>query len=150
MSIGRSCFFIEVNYMYDFDFTFFVDEYSSTLEIDSNEWKALNRRAGRLVDAITGMKILHMGGLDKLHPTQLRLVKFAICSQVEYLLENGETSATTEHASGDGYTIGAYTERPASVSKGGGPRVVYSADVLNYLIPTGLLYAGVKRHDSSY
>lgn len=72
------------------------------------------------------------------------------CSQVEYLLENGETSATTENANGDGYTIGAYTERPASVSKGSGPRVVYSADVLNYLIPTGLLYAGVKRHDSSY
>ncbi|MDM5191129.1 hypothetical protein QUF93_00100 [Bacillus hominis] len=84
---------------------------------------------------------------DKLAPFINKQVKKATAAQVEFLVINGETSATVSEGGG-GFSVGSYSENGMSAGATDAPSHYdrYAITVVDYLRPTGLLYAGLCVH----
>ncbi|MGE9994810.1 hypothetical protein ACQRBK_07235 [Peptoniphilaceae bacterium SGI.137] len=100
----------------------------------------------RLLKRATRDIVLLVGGeldFDSLSDKNKAYVKDAICAQVEFLLENGETASSLSGAGGS-FSIGSYSEsdsgRYASTSATKKSR--YADTVWQHLYRTGLLFAG--------
>lgn len=122
------------------DVAFYTNEYQGTVVADAQLVKLLNR-ASRDIDALTGFCF----DFETLPDKSKRLVRFAVCSQAEFLSMNGETASDVSSGGGS-FTIGSYSESGASKGSNSNTKPVrHSASVVDYLFPTGLLYTGVGR-----
>lgn len=123
------------------DELFYKNEYQG-VDVEEAQLTKLLKRAGRDIDSLTGFRLR----FNKLNESNQLHVKNAVCAQVEFLVENGETASTVSDGGGS-FSIGSYSE--SSTSKGSTSSQKpqrYAASVKDYLFPTGLLYAGVHRH----
>lgn len=125
----------------------YVDEpyYNGTyggIEIgDSAFLNRLIKRAQRDIDQLTEYRITDF---EKLTTFQKERVKEAVCAQVEFLIESGETASTVSGGGGS-VSIGAYSEGSRSSTTVENEPNRYADTVENFLWPTGLMYAGVDR-----
>ncbi|WP_369350397.1 hypothetical protein AB6M97_06140 [Streptococcus hillyeri] len=121
-------------------FDFYNDEYCGT-QLDKEKFNELSKRSERKILALINLK---KEQVDKLPANLLESVKMAICAQIEYLnaigVESamGVTSVTQAKVGNFSYTDGKKATVSANIGSAG-----VSPDVLDYLLPTGLLYKGV-------
>ncbi|WP_277290512.1 hypothetical protein [Streptococcus orisratti] len=121
-------------------FDFYNDEYCGT-QLDKKKFNELSKRSERKILALISLKKEHV---DKLPANLLEAVKMALCAQIEYLnaigVESamGVTSVTQAKVGNFSYTDGKKVTVSADIGSAG-----VSPDVLDYLLPTGLLYKGV-------
>ncbi|HEM5195625.1 TPA: hypothetical protein U1312_000330 [Streptococcus suis] len=119
---------------------FYNDEYCGT-QLDKGKFNELLKRSERKILALISLK---KEQVDKLPDNVLEAVKMAICAQIEYLnaigVESamGVTSVTQAKVGNFSYTDGKKATASANIGSTG-----VSPDVLDYLLPTGLLYKGV-------
>lgn len=99
-------------------------------------------RASRDIDRLTRFTITTF---EDLHAYVQDKVMLAVASQVEYLAEYGLTSTTVDDGTGGGFSIGSYSE-----SGGASRGFVGSPVVIEYLIASGLMYAGVQTLDGGH
>lgn len=98
----------------------------------------------RLLQRASAEVDLLIGGPDEKQLTdrQVRLIKNAICCQVEYLYENGDTASNVGTPAS--FSIGSYSE---SSGQGNYPKNSrysrYASGAIDYLRLTGLLYGAV-------
>jgi hypothetical protein len=126
------------------DYTYYKKEYKG-LEIEENEFPRLATRAEEVIDELTGYKLKSTGvALDALPIFIAAQVKKATAAQVEYLSLQGNG---TEHGESDisSVSIGSF-----SYSEGQNPERLgrderrTSPAVTGHLVPTGLLYKGLR------
>ncbi|HFI0165643.1 TPA: hypothetical protein ACGO38_001150 [Streptococcus suis] len=121
-------------------FDFYNDEYCGT-QLDEEKFIELSKRSERKILALISLK---KEQVDNLPDNLLEAVKMAICAQIEYLnaigVESamGVTSVTQAKVGNFSYTDGKKATASADIGSAG-----VSPDVLDYLLPTGLLYKGV-------
>lgn len=122
---------------------YYQNEYEG-VQAESEQLQRLIKRAERDIDTLTSYQLLEK--FDKLSPFHTKLVKNAVCSQVEFLLEKGETASSFEGETGS-VTIGSFSKSNGSnrinASQGGTQGGRVSRACYDYLFPTGLLYKGV-------
>ncbi|HEK9870674.1 TPA: hypothetical protein SVO33_001924, partial [Streptococcus equi subsp. equi] len=117
-------------------FDFYNDEYCGT-QLDKKKFNELSKRSERKILALISLK---KEQVDKLPANLLEAVKMAICAQIEYLnaigVESamGVTSVTQAKVGNFSYTDGKKATASANIGSAG-----VSPDVLDYLLPTGLL-----------
>lgn len=109
--------------------------------IDDEKLLRLINRAERETDLLTNFRMSER--YDKMSERHKTFVKNAISSQVEFLIERGETASSIGETSGS-VTIGSFSKsNTAGASENVSQRGRYSKAVYDYLLPTGLLYKGV-------
>ena len=97
-------------------------------------------RANREIEMIIGGQEVY----DSMTPKEQQYVKYAICSQVEFLAVNGETASSVGGSFGS-VSIGQYSESSGSrygSSTGSGQR--YADSVMDYLYKTRAMYKAVR------
>lgn len=119
---------------------YYKEEYAG-ISIEEEQLKRLIKRAERDIDRLTTFRI---HDFEKLSERNKKAVRNAVCAQVEFLIENGETASTISSGGGS-FSIGAYSEGGRS-STTSSDEVLYSTAVEDFLFPTGLLYSGVARY----
>lgn len=115
---------------------FYKNDYAGQ-EISSEKLIRYIKRAERDVDRLTRFRIENFDS----KPDKIKeLIRNAVCSQVEFIDANGETSTSFKD---DGpFSIGGYSEGSQQVkSQEGKPLIAQST--LDFLYPTGYLYNGV-------
>ncbi|SIR18989.1 hypothetical protein, partial [Streptococcus equi] len=111
-------------------------------QLNEEKFGELSKRAERKILALIGLKKEQVKNLPL---DILEAVKMAVCAQIEYLnaigVESaiGVTSVTQAKVGNFSYTDGKKATVSASVGSVG-----VSPDVLDYLLPSGLLYKGVN------
>lgn len=124
----------------------YVDEpyYNGTyggIEIEDSAFlNKLIKRSQRDIDQLTNYRITDF---EKLTTFQKERVKEAVCAQVEFLIESGETASTVSGGGGS-VSIGSYSEGSKSSATESEPNR-YADNVENFLWSSGLLYSGVDR-----
>lgn len=120
------------------DQTYYTDSYYGD---DLENFDKLESRASDLIDQMTGYKIQ---SLDDLTPFQQTQVKKAVCAQIEYMaqaegLYHGQSQITS-------MKIGSFSYNEANGANESLTReqTRTSPAVIDYLMPTGLLYSGVR------
>lgn len=128
------------------DANYYTNEYKGTPVADALFLGRLITRASDQIDHIINYKLEGVD-FDKLAPFIKKQVKKATAAQVEFLAINGETSATVSEGGG-GFSVGSYSENGMSAGAAEAPSYYdrYAITVVDYLRPTGLLYAGVCVH----
>lgn len=118
---------------------YYKDEYKG-LELSDAVLTQLIARANNDIERLTRSMI----DMDSLNEINQKRVMNAVCSQVEFLAIKGETASAVADNTGS-FSIGSYSE-----SKGGRYGAAadantsrYADAVYDWLLPTGLLYAGV-------
>ncbi|PHB22872.1 hypothetical protein COE80_19630 [Bacillus pseudomycoides] len=128
------------------DVDYYNNDYEGTPVSDVALLNRMIKRASEQIDSIIGYKLQ---GVDftKVAPFIRDQVKKATAAQVEFLAINGVTSATVSEGGG-GFSVGAYSENGMSAGAAEAPSYYdrYAITVVDYLRPTGLLYAGVCVH----
>lgn len=125
----------------------YVDEpyYNGTyggIEIEDSAFlNRLIKRAQRDIDQLTEYRITDF---EKLTTFQKERVKEAVCAQVEFLIESGETASTVSGGGGS-VSIGSYSEGSRSSASTEIEPNRYADNVEGFLWATGLLYSGVDR-----
>lgn len=119
---------------------YYKEEYSG-ITTDDSQLTKLIKRAERDIDRLTSFRIHNF---DELSERNKKAIRNAVCAQVEFLIENGETASTISSGGGS-FSIGAYSEGVRS-STTSSDEVLYSTAVEDFLFPTGLLYSGVARY----
>lgn len=125
------------------DKPFYDDEYMGTPIPDVEEFKRLSRRASETIDQMTNYTIKNYE-FTQLASFIQEQVKLATAAQTEFLALNGE-----EVNHGDSTTsmsIGKFsvTEGNRESQRMSRSQKRTSPAVIEYLVPTGLLYAGVE------
>ncbi|PFD98917.1 hypothetical protein CN288_20305 [Bacillus sp. AFS023182] len=128
------------------DADYYNNDYEGTPVSDVALLNRMIKRASEQIDSITGYKLQGVD-FDKVAPFIRDQVKKATAAQVEFLAINGITSATVSEGGG-GFSIGSYSENGMSAGAVEAPSYYdrYAITVVDYLRPTGLLYAGVCVH----
>lgn len=124
------------------DVDYYNNEYRGTPVSDAALLERLISRASDQIDRVINYKLEGVD-FDKLAPF-IKQVKKATAAQVEFLAINGETSATVSEGGG-GFSVGSYSENGMSAGATDAPSHYdrYAITVVDYLRPTGLLYAGL-------
>ncbi|MGE7864533.1 hypothetical protein ACQKOA_26475 [Bacillus mobilis] len=125
------------------DVDYYRNEYEGTPVSDEALLKRMIKRASEQIDSIIDYKLQGVD-FDKVAPFIRDQVKKATAAQVEFLAINGITSATVSEGGG-GFSVGSYSENGMSAGAAEGPSHYdrYAITVVDYLRPTGLLYAGL-------
>ena len=126
------------------DVDYYNNDYEGTQVSDETLLKRMIKRASEQIDSIIGYKLQGVD-FDKVAPFIRDQVKKATAAQLEFLAINGITSATVSEGGG-GFSVGSYSENGMSAGVEDGPSHYdrYAITVVDYLRPTGLLYAGVS------
>lgn len=115
------------------------EEYGG-MDLEANTLNKLLKRANREIDMLIGGEDVY----DSMTTQEQKHVKYAICSQVEFLALNGETASSVGGSWGS-VSIGQYSESSGSrqgSSSGSSQR--YADSVLDYLYRTRAMYRKVK------
>ncbi|PGF06501.1 hypothetical protein COM59_24290 [Bacillus pseudomycoides] len=126
------------------DVDYYNNDYEGTQVSDETLLKRMIKRATEQIDSLIDYKLQGVD-FDKVDPFIRDQVKKATAAQVEFLAINGITSATVSEGGG-GFSVGAYSENGMSAGAADSPSHYdrYAITVVDYLKPTGLLYAGVS------
>lgn len=119
---------------------YYNNEYEG-IAMDSEKLKKNIKRAERDINRLVRFRITNF---DLLPDFTKKRVQEAVCAQVEFLAENGDTASSMSNGGGS-FSIGSYSEN-TSVSGNDGKSELYADSVYDFLFPTGLLYAGVDTY----
>lgn len=128
------------------DEAYYKNEYMG-IPVDADDLPRFIRRASDAVDMVTRNGIKDFESQPQFVQEQ---IKKATAAQVEYFESLGGTDVAV---TGDGYqqvAIGKFSATKSTTNKGGLSRNQESVSqaVIQYLLPTGLLYAGVNSYGS--
>lgn len=108
--------------------------------VDDTDFPALCQRAGEIIEEMTLYRLTEEGFAMMPENTQ-RLVKNAVCAQMEYLDANG--GAEIDMGNGmSGATLGKFSYSGASSGNGSTEQTIFSPRAERILWPTGLTYRG--------
>lgn len=108
--------------------------------VDDTDFPALCQRAGEIIEEMTLYRLTEEGFAMMPENTQ-RLVKNAVCAQMEYLDANG--GAEIDMGNGmSGATLGKFSYSGASSGSGSTEQSIFSPRAERILWPTGLTYRG--------
>lgn len=108
--------------------------------VDDTDFPALCQRAGEIIEEITLYRLTEEGFAMMPENTQ-KLVKNAVCAQIEYLDANG--GAEMDMGNGmSGATLGKFSYSGASSGSGSTEQSIFSPRAERILWPTGLTYRG--------
>ena len=108
--------------------------------VDDTDFLALCQRAGEIVEEMTLYRLTEEGFAMMPENTQ-KLVKNAVCAQIEYLDANG--GAEMDMGNGmSGATLGKFSYSGASSGSGSTEQSIFSPRAERILWPTGLTYRG--------
>lgn len=113
------------------DYAFYHDIYKGTRIDDMDLFVKYTDRATDIVNQLTKYRIQD---LETTHETFQNAVKKAVCSEVEHLLINGETSLHGDYVSS--VSVGNFSYQGGSVGQ-------VSQATINHLKSIGLLYSGI-------
>lgn len=123
----------------------YVDEvyYHETFKgepVDPADFPGLCRRAGEIIEEMTLYRLTEEGFSMMSESTQ-KLVKNAVCAQIEYLDANG--GAELDMGAGmAGGTLGKFSYSGSSSGNGSTEQSIFSPRAERILWPTGLTYRG--------
>jgi hypothetical protein len=124
------------------DIDYYRNDFMGVEVPDDTALQRLINRASRDIDVLTRFNITDF---ENMHVSIQDKIKLATASQVEFLVEYGETASSMGESSGGGFSIGSYSEQKGSSASSWSGR--YASSVLDYLLATGLLYRGVAAWD---
>ena len=108
--------------------------------VDDTDFPALCQRAGEIIEEMTLYRLTEEGFAMMPENTQ-KLVKNAVCAQIEYLDANG--GAEMDMGNGmSGATLGKFSYSGASSGSGSTEQSIFSPRAERILWPTGLSYRG--------
>ena len=108
--------------------------------VDDTDSPALCQRAGEIIEEMTLYRLTEEGFAMMPENTQ-KLVKNAVCAQIEYLDANG--GAEMDMGNGmSGATLGKFSYSGASSGSGSTEQSIFSPRAERILWPTGLTYRG--------
>nr|DAN00488.1 MAG TPA: Head Tail Connector Protein [Caudoviricetes sp.] len=108
--------------------------------VDDTDFLALCQRAGEIIEEMTLYRLTEEGFAMMPENTQ-KLVKNAVCAQIEYLDANG--GAEMDMGNGmSGATLGKFSYSGASSGSGSTEQSIFSPRAERILWPTGLTYRG--------
>ena len=108
--------------------------------VDDTDFPALCQRAGEIIEEMTLYRLTEEGFAMMPENTQ-KLVKNAVCAQIEYLDANG--GAEMDMGNGmSGATLGKFSYSGASSGSGSTEQSMFSPRAERILWPTGLTYRG--------
>lgn len=108
--------------------------------VDDTDFLALCQRAGEIIEEMTLYRLTDEGFAMMPENTQ-KLVKNAVCAQIEYLDANG--GAEMDMGNGmSGATLGKFSYSGASSGSGSTEQSIFSPRAERILWPTGLTYRG--------
>lgn len=108
--------------------------------VDDTDFPALCQRAGEIIEEMTLYRLTEEGFAMMPENTQ-KLVKNAVCAQIEYLDANG--GAEMDMGNGmSGATLGKFSYSGASPGSGSTEQSIFSPRAERILWPTGLTYRG--------
>lgn len=119
---------------------YYTDEYAG-IEINADKLNNFIKRAERDIDRLARFRIVEF---DSMPEWKQKAIKNAVCAQVEFIAENGETASSIS-SSGGSFSIGSYSESSGNSNEIAKTQL-YADSVYDYLFPTGLMYAGVDRY----
>ena len=124
------------------DFAYYTDDYKGA-EADSASFPALCAHASRMVGAMARWKV-NEENFSSFPSIVQTLYRLAICSQIDFIAENGLESITGGGDNGGGFTVGKVTVHSGKQAGNGG---VMSASIspasMLYLEQSGLMYPGM-------
>lgn len=119
---------------------YYTNEYAG-IEINADKLNNFIKRAERDIDRLARFRIVEF---DNMPEWKQKAIKNAVCAQVEFIAENGETASS--YSSGNGtFSIGSYSEGSRQTTDTSDSSM-YSGAAADYLWPTGLMYTGVDYH----
>ena len=104
------------------------------------------KRASSVIDQVTNYAIKD---LETLHPFVQKQVMEATAAQVEFYQLHGGTDIAITGDDVTGVQVGKFSYGGGSRASGGDNSAIAS-NLIDYLVPTGLLYSGIKVVDSAY
>ena len=108
--------------------------------VESAGFSVLCQRAGEIVEELTLYRLTEEV-FPMMSETTQKLVKNAVCAQIEYLDANGgsdmDNGADLQSAG-----LGKFNYSSASASDGSSSQSIYAPRAQRLLLPTGLLYRG--------
>ena len=108
--------------------------------VESTDFPTLCQRAGEIIEEMTLYRLTEEGFSMMPESTQ-KLVKNAVCAQMEYLDANG--GAEMDMGNGmSGATLGKFSYSGASSGNGSTEQSIFSPRAERILWPTGLAYRG--------
>ena len=108
--------------------------------VDDTDFPTLCQRAGEIIEEMTLYRLTEEGFAMMPENTQ-KLVKNAVCAQIEYLDANG--GAEMDMGTGmSGATLGKFSYSGASSGSGSTEQSIFSPRAERILWPTGLTYRG--------
>lgn len=108
--------------------------------VDDTDFPDLCQRAGEIIEEMTLYRLTEEGFAMMPENTQ-KLVKNAVCAQIEYLDANG--GAEMDMGNGmSGATLGKFSYSGASSGSGSTEQSIFSPRAERILWPTGLTYRG--------
>lgn len=121
------------------DETYYNDVFKGE-SVESTDFPTLCQRAGEIIEEMTLYRLTEEGFSMMSESTQ-KLVKNAVCAQMEYLDANG--GAEMDMGNGmSGATLGKFSYSGASSETGSTEQSVFSPRAERILWPTGLTYRG--------
>ena len=108
--------------------------------VDDTDFPALCQRAGEIIEEMTLYRLAEES-LSLMPENIQKLVKNAVCAQIEYLDANG--GAEMDMGNGmSGATLGKFSYSGASSGNGSTEQSIFSPRAERILWPTGLSYRG--------
>lgn len=108
--------------------------------VDDTDFPALCQRAGEIIEEMTLYRLAEES-LPLMPENTQKLVKNAVCAQIEYLDANG--GAEMDMGNGmSGATLGKFSYSGASSGNGSTEQSIFSPRAERILWPTGLTYRG--------
>ena len=121
------------------DETYYNDVFKGE-PVESADFPTLCQRAGEIIEEMTLYRLTEEGFSMMSESTQ-KLVKNAVCAQMEYLDANG--GAEMDMGNGmSGATLGKFSYSGASSGNGSTEQSIFSPRADRILWPTGLTYRG--------
>lgn len=108
--------------------------------VDDTDFLALCQRAGEIIEEMTLYRLTEEGFAMMPENTQ-KLVKNAVCAQIEYLDANGGAEMDMGNEM-SGATLGKFSYSGASSGSGSTEQSIFSPRAERILWPTGLTYRG--------
>lgn len=108
--------------------------------VDDTDFPTLCQRAGEIIEEMTLYRLTEEGFAMMPENTQ-KLVKNAVCAQIEYLDANGGSEMDMGNGM-SGATLGKFSYSGASSGSGSMEQSIFSPRAERILWPTGLTYRG--------
>ena len=115
-------------------------------EVTESELPRFIQRASDVIDQVTNYAIKDF---EKLHPFVQKQVMKATAAQVEFFQLNGGTDISITGDNATGVQIGKFSYGGGSRSSGGVDPTI-ADNLVDILLPTGLLYSGLGVVHSAY